>query len=294
MSPERQAIIEAINYGYCTPKAISKYVGKPPQTVSKLLYVMCNQGLLQKARYGVYNLIEGSTVYRENIEPSIAKTLGNHSSNSKSVLEPSMNSTIDGTIEIQLNELKVQGDKLESQVQTLADDLESHWKKIEIKLEQWWLKKTQDEKNSQEQIEQLETQVEQLQTENKALQTENLALQEQVERLEAVIKEMQSENESLCQQVQQVDVLKLEIETLNLEKETLNETLRQPIELVSDPIQILENYRVLIQQKRTEIEDSQILQTPDWRTKKARWPKLVDFVVELEQIEPKGLNELNT
>lgn len=56
MSPERQAIIKAISCGYCTPKAISKYIGRPPQTISKLLYVMSNQGLLQKARYGIYRL----------------------------------------------------------------------------------------------------------------------------------------------------------------------------------------------------------------------------------------------
>ena len=70
MTPERKAIIDAIQQGYQTPKSIGEHLGKPPHTISKLLYVMSKKGLLKKvgyARYIVGNYIEQSIDKSVNI-----------------------------------------------------------------------------------------------------------------------------------------------------------------------------------------------------------------------------------
>ena len=110
MSPERQAIIEAIHQGNCTPKAIGNCVGKLPQTISKLLYLMAKQGVVQKSGYGNYSVVEGSIKSTASIESSIAQALlfkvesiENRLSNLEvgqvDSVEPSIDSSIDSTLE---------------------------------------------------------------------------------------------------------------------------------------------------------------------------------------------------
>jgi len=141
MSPERQAIIEAIHQGNCTPKAIGDYVGKLPQTISKLLYLMAKQGAVQKSGYGNYSVVEGSTKSIDSIESSIAQALltkvesiENRLSSlevgqgrSEPVIEPSIDSSIDSTLEKLQTENEV--------LQTKNADLVAKVNHLESKLE---------------------------------------------------------------------------------------------------------------------------------------------------------------
>ena len=162
----------------------------------------------------------------------------------------------------------------ETQLSTLKSELEVQlWAKLETRLEER-LSQISNENlellgfKKKENLQPKEF-VEQLQAEKNALQAENIALQEQVTRLKAVVEDLKSEKEFCPQPVQST-------------KPTSEPTSKPTTDHFD---QILNQYRALIQQKRTEIEESKILQTPDWRTKKARWPKLVDFVLELERID---------
>jgi len=151
MSPERQAIIEAIHQGNCTPKEIGDYVGKLPQTISKLLYLMAKQGVVQKSGYGNYSVVEGSIKSTASIESSIAKALltkvesiENRLSNLEvgqvDSVEPSIDSSIDSTLEklqtenealqakntdfvAEVNSLESKLDKVQGEAQTSIDSL---------------------------------------------------------------------------------------------------------------------------------------------------------------------------
>ena len=141
MSPERQAIIDAIHQGNCTPKEIGDYVGKLPQTISKLLYLMAKQGVVQKSGYGNYSVVEGSTKSIDSIESSIAKALltkveaienrllslevGQGSS------EPVIESSIDSSIDSALEKLQTENEVL----QTKNADLVGEVNHLESKLE---------------------------------------------------------------------------------------------------------------------------------------------------------------
>ena len=64
MSPQRQAIIRAIQNGHNTPKLIGEFVGKHFRTVSKLLYLMEKDNEIEKIGYGKYKVADG---YKESI-----------------------------------------------------------------------------------------------------------------------------------------------------------------------------------------------------------------------------------
>lgn len=68
MSPERQAIMKAIIDGHCSPKAIGQAIGKSHKTVSKLLYVMTQSGLIQKVGFGQYALTNDSPVSLDKVD----------------------------------------------------------------------------------------------------------------------------------------------------------------------------------------------------------------------------------
>ena len=56
MTPERQAIIDAIKQGFTTPREIGKNLGKKAQQISKLLYKMRKQGLVERHPGGRYTV----------------------------------------------------------------------------------------------------------------------------------------------------------------------------------------------------------------------------------------------
>ncbi len=60
MTPERQAIMKAVIDGHCSPKAIGQAIGKSHKTISKLLYVMVQTGLIQKVGFGQYAVTSDS------------------------------------------------------------------------------------------------------------------------------------------------------------------------------------------------------------------------------------------
>ena len=55
MSPERLEILKAIQNGLHTPREIGERLNKKAQTISKLLYLMNKEGLVQRKDYGEYH-----------------------------------------------------------------------------------------------------------------------------------------------------------------------------------------------------------------------------------------------
>lgn len=59
MKIKRQAILEAIQYGFNTPSAIGKVLGQPPKMVAKTLYSTKKDNEIEPIGHGKYQIATG-------------------------------------------------------------------------------------------------------------------------------------------------------------------------------------------------------------------------------------------